>query len=101
MIECPIEIIAQTRPDVVYCGFEMSGVYRKRLRYFVDGLVIGSEGFVREHLNRLRDRGSYTHRKHPIVQLEGIHLSLREQRCTAVDFYRHTLPAASHCCTKS
>jgi putative transposase len=67
-------------------GFEVSGVYRKRLRYFVDGLVIGSEGFVREHLNRLRDHGSYTHRKHPIVQLEGIHLSLREQRCTAVDF---------------
>ncbi|MCP4455014.1 MAG: hypothetical protein GY809_26435 [Planctomycetes bacterium] len=59
---------------------------RKRLRFFVDGLVIGSEGFVREHLNRLRDHGSYARRKDPIAQFEGIHLSLREQRCTAADF---------------
>ena len=67
-------------------GFEVSGVYRKRLRYFVDGLVIGSEGFVRQHIEALRQTGSYTKRKHPIPQLDGIHLSLREQRSTAVAF---------------
>ncbi len=67
-------------------GFEASGVYIKRLRYFVDGLVIGSEEFIRKHLDVLRDHGHYTKRKHPIPQLEGIHLSLREQRSTAVSF---------------
>ena len=70
----------------VVCGFEVSGIYRKRLRYFVDGLVIGSEGFIRKHLDLMRDNGHYAKRKHPILQLNGIHLSLREQRCTAVSF---------------
>ncbi len=65
-------------------GFDTSGFYRKRLRYFVDGLVIGSEGFIRKHLDKLRDDGHYAKRKHPIPQLEGIHLPLREQRSTAV-----------------
>jgi hypothetical protein len=67
-------------------GFEVSGVYRKRLRYFVDGLVIGSEGFIRQHLETLRNAGYYARRKHPIPQLEGLALSLREQRSTAVAF---------------
>ena len=67
-------------------GFEVSGAYCKRLRYFVDGLVIGSEEFIRKHLGVLRDAGNYVKRKHPIPQLEGIHLSLREQRSTAVGF---------------
>lgn len=67
-------------------GFEASGAYTKRLRYFVDGMVIGSEQFIRKHLDRLRADGHYARRKHPIPQLEGNHLSLREQRCTAVAF---------------
>ena len=67
-------------------GFEVSGVYCKRLRYFVDGLVIGSEAFIRKHLDVLREDGHYVKRKHPIPQLEGLHLSLREQRSTAVSF---------------
>ena len=67
-------------------GFEASGVYTKRLRYFVDGLVIGSEDFVRQHIQQLRKVGTYTKRKHPIAHLDGLHLSLREQRSTAVAF---------------
>lgn len=67
-------------------GFEVSGIYRKRLRYFVDGLVIGSEAFVRQHIESLRDAGYYAKRKHPIPQLDGLHLSLREQRSHAVQF---------------
>jgi len=47
-------------------GFEISGVYCKRLRYLVDGLVIGGEGFIRKHLGVLRDVGTYAKRKHPI-----------------------------------
>ena len=67
-------------------GFKVSGIYSKRLRYFVDGLVIGSEAFVRQHINKLRESGQYLRRKHPIPQLDGLHLSLREQRHTAVEF---------------
>ena len=67
-------------------GFTGRGVYRKRLRYFVDGLVIGSEDFVRAQINKLRDGKQYLRRKHPIPQLDGLHSSLREQRSTAISF---------------
>jgi len=67
-------------------GFAVSGMYRKRLRHFVDGLVIGSEGFVRDQLVQLRDQKKYLRRKHPIPQLNGLQVCLREQRNTAVGF---------------
>lgn len=67
-------------------GFKVNGVYSRRLRYFVDGVVIGSEGFVRHHIERLRDTGAYTQRKHPIGHKDGPHLFLREQRSTAIAF---------------
>jgi|GEM_PF-6495366 len=71
----------------IYKGhFELLGLYRKRLRYFVDGLAVGSDSFIREQLARLREAGHYLRRRHPIPQLGGIHLSLREQRSTAVSF---------------
>ena len=65
-------------------GFTVSGIYLKRFRYFADGLAIGSETFLREQLSHLRDIGYYKRRVHPIVQPEGLHLSLREQRSHAV-----------------
>ena len=67
-------------------GFEVSGVYRKRLRYFVDGLVIGGEAFIREHIGVLREKGEYLRRQHPIPHPEVPHLSLGEQRDTVVSF---------------
>lgn len=67
-------------------GFATRGLYRKRLGYFVDGLAIGTEAFIRDQLSRLRENGQYLRRRHPIEQLGGIHLSLREQRSTAVTF---------------
>ena len=67
-------------------GFATRGLYRKRLGYFVDGLAIGSESFIRDQISRLREEGRYLRRKNPIPQLGGIHLSLREQRGTAVVF---------------
>ncbi|MFC1652237.1 hypothetical protein ACFL3F_00815 [Planctomycetota bacterium] len=65
-------------------GFAISGVYLRRLRYFADGLAIGSDTFIRERLAQLRNTGYYTRRQHPIAQPEGLHLSLREQRRHAV-----------------
>lgn len=67
-------------------GFVARGIYRKRLGYFVDGLAIGTEVFIRDQLARLREEGRYHRRKSPIPQLGGIHLSLREQRTSAVTF---------------
>ena len=67
-------------------GFKSQGVYSKRLRHFVDGVVIGSEGFVRAEIERLREQGRYLRRKHPVSQLDGHHMSLREQRGPEVAF---------------
>ena len=67
-------------------GFKTKGVFLKRLGYFVDGLAIGSEQFIREQISRMREDGQYQRRKNPIAHLGGIHLSLREQRSTAVIF---------------
>jgi putative transposase len=67
-------------------GFETRGVYRKRLRFFVDGMALGSEGFIRQQIQHVRDRGEYLRRKHPIKQLKGVHLTLREQRRHAVEY---------------
>jgi len=67
-------------------GFSTRGAYRKRLAYWVDGLAVGSEAFIREQLAQMREEGRYLRRRHPISQLGGIHLSLREQRSTAITF---------------
>ena len=67
-------------------GFKTQGIFLKRLGYFVDGLAIGSEAFLREQIAKMREEGSYKRRKNPISQLGGIHHSLREQRKTGVVF---------------
>jgi len=64
-------------------GFAKSGVYRKRLAYFVDGLAVGTEQFLRDQLARMRENGQYLRRRNPIPQLGGVHMSLREQRSTS------------------
>jgi hypothetical protein len=64
-------------------GFAVAGVFRKRLRYWVSGLIIGSESMVREHLVKLQESDYYRRRKNPIEQLGGLHFSLREQRSHA------------------
>jgi len=65
-------------------GFTTSGAYRKRARHFVDGVVIGSEDFVRNHLDALRESGNYLRRKDPIKTKWGTAHTLREQRSTEV-----------------
>ena len=67
-------------------GFKIRGMYLKRLGYWVDGIAVGTEGFVRAEISRMREDGSYKRRKNPIPQLGGIHLSVREQRSTSVIF---------------
>ncbi len=67
-------------------GFAVSGMYRKRLRFFVDGMALGGEAFIRQQIQHMRDSGDYLRRKNPIKQLQGVHLTLREQRRHAVGF---------------
>lgn len=66
-------------------GFRKRGVFAKKLRCFTDGLVLGSELYVREHLTQLRKVGHYLRRKNPIPQLDGELFSLREQRTHFVE----------------
>lgn len=61
-------------------GFDVPGVYRKRMRHFVDGLVVGSHGFVEKYLNDLREGGFYIRRKNPLKAKSGEGMILREQR---------------------
>jgi putative transposase len=67
-------------------AFKTQGAYRKRMRHFVDGVVIGSKAYVRKEIERLREQGRYLRRKNPIDQLNGHHTSLREQRGPEVAF---------------
>jgi putative transposase len=67
-------------------GFAVSGMYRRQLRYFVEGIALGSEGFIRRQIQRLREEGRYLRRVHPVEQLVVGHMTVREQRSHAVVF---------------
>jgi hypothetical protein len=67
-------------------GFQTRGIYRKRLRFFVDGMALGSEEFIRQQIVQVRERGEYLRRVNPIKQLKGLFLTLREQRSHTVEF---------------
>jgi REP-associated tyrosine transposase len=65
-------------------GFTSQGVFRKRIRHFVDGVAIGNQEFIRRQIEQLREQGQYKRRRNPIEQMGGMYLSLREQRTTAL-----------------
>jgi REP element-mobilizing transposase RayT len=58
--------------------------FDNRLRFFSDGVAIGSESCVRVLLDKWRALGHYRRRKKPISQLNGFCFTLREQRSHAV-----------------
>jgi len=61
------------------------GSFLKNLRYFTDGLVVGSEKDLQRWVDYMRQEGRYLRRINPIVQEEGGNYSLREQRSHYVD----------------
>lgn len=65
-------------------GFKTRGIFLRRLRYFTDGLIIGTRSNLQEKLQQLKASGHYKRRIHPVRHLEGVHYSLREQRSHAV-----------------
>ena len=67
-------------------GFSASGMYGRQLRYFVDGIALGGEGFIRQVIQRLRDEGRYIRRVNPINHIVDTHKTVREQRSHAVVF---------------
>ena len=73
-------ISASTMQQEQKRGFQGQGVYRKRLRYFVDGLVLGSEEKIEEWITLFQLQGRYSRPRQPIPHLEGLAFTLREQR---------------------
>ena len=67
-------------------GFAERGVYLKKWRHFVDGVVIGSEAYVRQHIEQLRAQGQYLRRRNPIRQLGDQQTYLRAQRIVVAEF---------------
>jgi REP element-mobilizing transposase RayT len=63
-------------------GFSQPGAYRRRLRFFSDGLFLGTRIQVQDWLTELLRRGHYARRRHTIrqkVDQANFH-TLREQR---------------------
>ena len=81
--ECQAVIPQHVVLDEEARGFETRGAFAKRLRHFVDGLALGSAEFIRAQLERMREEGRYSRRCNPILQLDGHHATLREQRSNA------------------
>jgi putative transposase len=69
--------------DEIERGFEENGMYRQRLRYFVDGIALGSEAFIKKHIDQMRESGDFLRRKNPIKHMGGIHRTIRELRTHA------------------
>ena len=84
--EGQVAVLPGILDDEIERGFTTSGIFRKRLGYFVEGLMIAGEERIRDQLEHLRASGQYLRRRHPIRHLDGLHLSLREQRSHAVSF---------------
>jgi putative transposase len=61
-------------------GYKTRGAFLKRLRYFVDGVVLGSQEYVESHLAELRDKKIYKRRKNAIENDVLGHYVLRPQR---------------------
>ena len=63
-------------------GFKRTGKYLDRLRFFTDGLAVGSRKKVDKLLDQLRPRNGYVQSRNPVSQLEGLFFTLRKQRST-------------------
>lgn len=61
-------------------GFIQMGLYRKRCRFMIDGLVLGKEHQIRQELDRLTLEGVYRRRKNPTQHFNGLFFTVREQR---------------------
>ena len=63
-------------------GFSRPGAYLRRLRFFSDGLYLGSRIQVEDWITELRRRGHYARRRYPVRQTvdQLIFHTLREQR---------------------
>jgi REP element-mobilizing transposase RayT len=78
---------AQISPEILErearSGFERTGLYQDRLRFFTDGLAVGCKEKVGELLEVFRSRKDYQRRRNPVSHLEGLIFTLREQRSNA------------------
>jgi len=77
--EIPEHIIRQEEA----AGSEVQGVYLKRARYFAEGVVLGSEEFVKSFTDRLKARGKYLKKRSAAAVKKTAHKALKLQRKTA------------------
>jgi len=61
-------------------GFKAPGMYRQRLRYFIDGLFIGNQSKIKKLMGKLSKKSDYLQDKIPISHPDGEHHSLRPLR---------------------
>jgi REP element-mobilizing transposase RayT len=72
-------------------GFKSRGVFAKRIRYFVDGIAIGTSEEIEKHIAKLREANKYQKRKNPICQKEYNCYTAREQRSHNLHFGKRLL----------
>jgi len=61
-------------------GFKSPGIYLHKLRYFIDGLFIGSQSKIEKLMEKLSQKNDYLQQKMPISHAEGEHQSIRPVR---------------------
>ena len=78
MVGIPERVLRQEQAR----GFSTRGAYRFRLRFFTEGLFIGTRIQVEDWITDLKRRGCYLRRKNPVVQKvrEAVVYTLRKQR---------------------
>lgn len=76
-------ITAKIIDEEIRRGFRKPGAFSRRIRYFTEGLVLGSEMQIMDWITRMRRELYYLRRKNPIAhRLDGmVPYTLREQRC--------------------
>jgi len=78
--ENQIEINEDILREEIDRDFKPRGVFMKRMRFFIDGLVVGSKDKIEQWLSDCHKNNLYRRRKNPIALTHGFGFSLREQR---------------------
>ncbi len=65
-------------------GYMRPGAFSQRIKFFTEGLVVGSEIQIKDWITKMRREMYYLRRRHPISHRldDAIHYTLREQRAS-------------------
>ena len=74
------KISAQTLNNEIARGFNKPGIYRNKLRYFIDGIFIGNQAKVEKLIGKLTKVNDYITQKKPAIISDGKHQCLHMPR---------------------